>query len=100
MGMIKVLDHIIACYSNSDGEVIQKLIKQKMTDEVITISFSGVNSISSSFVNTAFIDLLDTYSFDDIRNKLKFIDSSRSINSIIKRRFDFEVDRRKNLINA
>lgn len=101
MGVIVVLDHIDRCYSNSDGDVIRKLINDNLTAGNSTeVSFKGVDSVSSSFINSALIDLLETYSFDVIKKHITFVDSSRSINDLIKKRFSFEVNERKKLISV
>ncbi|MEK8128646.1 STAS-like domain-containing protein [Paenibacillus filicis] len=99
--MIRVLDHVDRCYSNSDGDDVRSLIfEQFETGTKTTISFDGVDSVSSSFINSAFIDLLDQYSFDYIRQNLSFIDSTKSINELIKKRFSFEVNERNKLLNV
>ncbi|MCK2020669.1 STAS-like domain-containing protein [Peribacillus frigoritolerans] len=64
----------------------------------ITISFKNVDGVTSSFINTALIELLDDYDFSVIKKHLNFINSSKQINDIIKSRFSFEVNRRKNLV--
>lgn len=101
MGMINVVDHVNRCYSNADGEIIQQQIRSHfLIGNKVIVSFKGIDSASSSFVNSAFIELLDDYSFDFIRSNLGFADSSKQINEMIKRRFDFEVNHRKNLMNV
>lgn len=96
--VIKVLDHVERCYSNADGEVIFALIQPSFSQgDQVTISFAGVDSVPSSFVNSAFIPLLEKHSFDFIRNNLRFINSTKQINEMIKKRFDFEVNDRHKL---
>lgn len=96
MGLIKVLDHVAHCYTNADGDKIRHLI----TDEIqknnkVALSFDGVDSVSSSFLNSALIDLLDVYNFEQIKRNIIFVDSSKAINDAIKRRFTFEVNEKK-----
>lgn len=101
MGVISIKDHIDHCYSNSDGEVIKDiLLKNLDVGEKTVLSFDGIDSVSSSFVNSALIDLLDVYSFDIIKSHVTFADTTRSINDVIKRRFSFEVNHRKKLIEV
>lgn len=101
MGLIRVLDHVNHCYSNDDGQVIQSVLRESFDKgEAVVLSFSGVDSASSSFLNTAFIELLNDYSFNFIKSKLSFADTTRTINESIKRRFQFEVNERKNLVNV
>ncbi|MDA1789204.1 STAS-like domain-containing protein [Bacillus cereus group sp. BY5-1LC] len=98
---INVLDHVERCYSNDDGKVIQDLIRKAfMQNEKAVVSFQGVTALNSSFVNTAFIELLNDYDFSYIRNHLTFVNSTAQINTTIKNRFNFEVNERKNLVTA
>lgn len=89
------------CYSNSDGEKVYRQIKRYFDQGIrIAVSFKGIDSVSSSFVNSAFIELLRDFSFEFIKDHLTFTDSMTQINTMIKRRFAFEVNERKKLINA
>ncbi|HDR8449565.1 STAS-like domain-containing protein [Bacillus cereus] len=98
---INVLDHVERCYSNDDGKVIQDLIKKAfMQNEKAVVSFQGVTALNSSFVNTAFIELLNDYDFSYIRKHLTFANSTAQINTTIKNRFNFEVNERKNLVTV
>jgi len=99
--VIRVLDHISQCYSNSDGDIIRgKILENLRSEKPFVVSFENVDSVSSSFINSALIDLLESYSFDVIKQKISFSNSSRSINDLIKKRFAFEVNERKKLIGV
>lgn len=99
--VINVLDHVERCYSNADGEVICTLIHPGLSrNEQVVVSFSGVDSVPSSFVNSAFIALLDDVDFETIRKNLRFINSTKQINEMIKKRFMFEVNERKKLVTV
>lgn len=101
MGFLKVLNHVQHCYTNNDGQVIkEQILKEIQNNDNVVVSFEGVDSVSSSFLNTALIDLLEIYSFNEIKQKIKFSNSSKSINDAIKRRFSFEVNERKNMISV
>ena len=45
-------------------------------DEKITLSFKGVDGVTSSYVKTALIDLLKEFGFDFIKNHLAFSDTN------------------------
>ncbi|MGE6670963.1 STAS-like domain-containing protein [Bacillus altitudinis] len=99
--LLKVLDHVERCYSNNDGKIIQTMVKSAFrNDEKITLSFEGVDGVTSSFVNTALIDLLEEFSFDFIKNHIAFSDTNSQINKLINDRFKFEVKKRKSLVNC
>lgn len=93
--VIKILDYVRQCYTQADGEVIAGAIAACLRrGEKVVISFAGVYGVPSSFINAAFISLLDEFTFADIRAKVTFIHSTKQINELIKKRFDFEVNKR------
>ncbi|WP_281659143.1 STAS-like domain-containing protein [Halobacillus sp. Cin3] len=100
MGLLKVLNHVERCYSNEDGAVIHALLLSELkSDEKVTLSFEDIEWVTSSFVNTALIDLLEEFDFSYIKSHLKFTKTTKQINDMIKRRFKFEVEERKKLIH-
>ncbi|KAB8139247.1 DUF4325 domain-containing protein [Gracilibacillus oryzae] len=99
--VIKIASHVERCYSNEEGKIIQNLIKSNLEKNVsLTLSFEGVSGVTSSFVNTAFIELLDNYNFDFIKANIKFIHTTKQINKMIKERYAFEVKKRNELVIA
>lgn len=96
--VIKILDYVPQCYTRGDGEIISNVITDcLMKGDKAIVSFAGVYGVPSSFINAAFISLLDDFPFDEIRARVTFIHSTRQINEIIKKRFDFEVNKRPNM---
>ncbi|MGX8233451.1 STAS-like domain-containing protein [Bacillus subtilis] len=99
--VIKVLDHVERCYSNDDGQKIQTKIKSAFyNDQKVNLSFEGVDGVTSSFINTALIDLLEEFSFDFIKTHLSFSGSNAQINKLINDRFKFEVKKRSELVSC
>lgn len=99
MVFIIVNEHLESCYSNEDGEKIYNLIYKELKDgRKITISFEGVNSVTSSFVNTSFIELLNDFTFEYIKNSIEFKKTSKPLRDIITKRFAFEVKKEKELV--
>ncbi|NHZ83696.1 DUF4325 domain-containing protein [Massilia sp. CCM 8695] len=95
MGMIRVLDFVDRCYNGEDGQVIHDIIVSRLPTEVeLFVSLEGVDSVPSSFVNVAFISLLDFLSFNEIKRRLRFVNTNSQINEMIKSRFAFEAKRR------
>ena len=89
--VIRALDLVPQCYNWADGDVIYHAIDDLLhRGYSVTVSFEGVDTLPSSFVNAAFIPLLDKYSFGDIKSRLRFINTNSQINDMIKRRFAFE----------
>lgn len=59
------------------------------------MSFSGVNGVPTSFSNSAFIELLNDFTFEYIKQYITFIDTSPQINKMLNKRFHYEVVKRK-----
>lgn len=92
--VINIRDHLPYCYSADDGAVIKRLIDNEFQSGcVVTISFHGVSEVTSSFVNGAFVALLDSYSYDFIRSHLNIVSARHQVRDMISRRFRFELSR-------
>jgi hypothetical protein len=100
MGLIRVLDHVERCYNANDGQIIHDVIEQQLrSSDSVTLSFDGVDSVPSSFVNVALISFLDQYEFDEIKRKLRFVKTSSQINEMIRTRFSFEAKRKAGAVH-
>ncbi|MDM8524168.1 STAS-like domain-containing protein, partial [Desulfococcaceae bacterium HSG8] len=72
--VIKLTDHVTHCHTNNEGNKIFNIIKPLIDKgNRVEISFNGIDSITSSFVNSAFIELLQYFKFGYIKSKLNFI---------------------------
>lgn len=88
--VIYILKHVKTASTYEDGEVIFNLISNCLkNNEDVILSFQDITSVPSAFVNSALIRLLEFFAFDLIRNKLKFTDTTKHINELIKSRFAF-----------
>ena len=88
---INIKDHVSTCFTTDDGLKIQNIIRPLLDHQKqIEVSFKDIDSISISFLNVAFIDLLDSFDFDYIKKNLHFVNSNKTINNYIKSRFSFE----------
>lgn len=77
--------------NNTSGEILFDIIKAHLeSGKKVVISFDGISEISSSFVNSAFIELLEFFDFNYIKAHLSFIDSTKQMNNLIRDRFMFE----------
>jgi hypothetical protein len=88
--VIRILDHVTSTSAYADGDVIYRLITSELNSKkAVTVSFSGIKSLPSAFINAAFIRLLEVFDYDYIRANVRFIESTRQINRLIKDRFNF-----------
>jgi hypothetical protein len=88
-----VSNYVNQCYSDSDGGVIYSIIDRYIEEKDIVLSFEGIDVVSSSFVNTALIPFIKLVGFNEIKRKFKIINTTKQINDMIKRRFQFEASR-------
>ncbi|PNY18711.1 STAS-like domain-containing protein [Streptococcus parauberis] len=92
MVIIDVKKEIDFVNNNDSGLELNKTIKSFFDKgQRVIVSFNGITEVSSSFVNSAFIELLNDYSFSYIRENLGFKNSNKQINELIKNRFTFEI---------
>lgn len=88
---IEVKTEIVSYASNDDGKKLYVLIYRALMDgDNVNVSFKGIDGLSSSFINSAFIELLNNFDFEYIKRKLSFSHSNKQINSLILSRFKFE----------
>ncbi|WP_273128927.1 STAS-like domain-containing protein [Bacillus weihaiensis] len=93
---IRVKDLVDTVYSNDDGKVVYSEVKKQLQENnKVAVSFDTIGALNTSFVNSAFIELLKDYDFNYIKNHIQFIDSTNQINQMIKSRFSFEVNNTK-----
>ncbi|AJY23014.1 hypothetical protein CH72_2376 [Burkholderia ambifaria AMMD] len=93
--VIRALDIVKQCYSNADGHKLYEAIYAPIKrGEGVVVSFDGVDALPSSFVNSAFIALLEQFPFQRIRETLSFVNTTPQINQMIRTRFAFEATRK------
>lgn len=92
MVKIEILEHVSSASTYEDGGKIFCLLKEQIDrNENVELSFTGISSVPSAFVNAAIVQLLEHFEFSRIRAQLRFVNSTRHINQLIKSRFDFAV---------
>ncbi len=89
--VIYVREIAVAADTAKQGELLFKRITAALADEdTVILSFTGIDTATSSFVNAAFVQLLDRMTFDALKRRIKVVDSTRQINEMIKRRLERE----------
>lgn len=93
--VIRVAEIVERCYTYEDGLQLLKIMDEGLeSNNQIQVSFKGVTAVSSSFINGAFVPLLDKIGFDAIRERIQVMDSNKIINNLIKSRIINESNRR------
>lgn len=92
--MVNVKDIVPACDTNAQGDMIRKAILAELSARgSVEVSFEGVTNATSSFVNSAFVDLLADYPFAEIKRRVAVIRVHRQIAQLIRSRMEFESKR-------
>lgn len=88
--VITVMEHVLSASSYDEGEVIFRLLLDPIRKgQAVSVDFTGITSIPSAFVNSAFVRLLEHVPFEQVRSRLTFTHSTRQINELIRSRFEF-----------
>ena len=87
MVVIRVQDICGAADTGPQGDRLHEamLVELSRHDQVV-ISFDGIDTATSSFVNTSFVKLRSHIALEDIKRRLKIVSSTHQINDMIKRR--------------
>lgn len=76
---------LAGCDTNDQGAALQALMAQGLAaGKIVTVDFAGVPNVTSSFVNTAFVDLLDDVPYVTFKARLRIVHANRQICTIIK----------------
>lgn len=82
--------------TNEDGDLLFTLIDNEFKkDNKVVISMLGIHGLNTSFVNSAFIQLLEHYSYEFIKRNLIFTNSNKQINDVILNNFKYQTERGK-----
>lgn len=85
--VIHVKDHLSGCATNEDGETLLTLVDEEIRDHGMAhVDFHGVIYVTTSFVNSAFLPLLDRMSFDEAKARLKVTGALPQIADMVRRR--------------
>lgn len=91
MGRIVVKCYMEECLTNEQGEKMRDLVLKE--NSPITLDFSEITGMSTSFINSSFVDLLESKGIDFIRS-LRIVNSTKQMNTTIQQRVKFEKDKK------
>lgn len=94
--VILVRSLVQACDTNAQGSALFDAIKGTLNSgSNVCLDFSGIHGMTSSFVNCAFIPLLDEISYDDLKARLALKNANRQIGNMLKDRIAVHAKRVK-----
>jgi hypothetical protein len=56
----------------------------------VAVNFQGLTTVTSSFANLAFVQLLTEWPLSELKKRLKIVNSTRQINDMVKSRLERE----------
>ena len=85
--VISVRDVVAACDTNAHGEVLfSEIAPYLIADQQVAIDFSGVFNVTSSFVNSSFVELVDQFGTKQVQRLVVLQGVNRQIGAMIKAR--------------
>ena len=70
--------------TNAQGDLVFPILHDALKNGPVTLSFAGIDTVTTSFVNSCLIPLLDHFPFSQIKSDLRVTDSSKQINDVIR----------------
>lgn len=87
--VIIALDHVPHCFSQADGTVIHNLLAGPFARGVqVTLSFTGVEDVTSSFVNSSLVPFVEQYGAAWVKAHLRVVGATKQVGVMIRRCFD------------
>jgi hypothetical protein len=85
--VMRAIEVVPSADTESQGDNLRARIRDELgKSHLVVISFFGIETATSSFVNACFVPLLSDFSFDEIKARIRIIESTRQINEMIKSR--------------
>jgi STAS-like domain of unknown function (DUF4325) len=91
--VIRIVDIVGAADTADQGSVVFARLRAALASSnrrQVIVSFEGVKTATSSFVNTAFVQLLELMPLAEIKRRIRVVASSRQINDMIRSRLERE----------
>lgn len=90
MVAIRIIDHVKQASTYDDGQVIFNMIQDDVRrGRPVELSFEGLHAVPSAFINAALVQLVESVPLQQITRNVKITHSTKFINELIKRRFEF-----------
>lgn len=77
--------------TNAQGDLLFDAMYQGICqNEDVMVDFQGISNVTSSFVNSSFVRLLEVFDFGTIQKCVQISGANRQIAAMIKSRMHFE----------
>jgi STAS-like domain of unknown function (DUF4325) len=84
--VVRIRDNVDSADTADQGAAVLDVLRKVLasSEDQVVISFQGVQTATSSFVNSAFLPLLEKYALHELKRRIRVIESTRQINDMIK----------------
>lgn len=83
--VVRIIELVPSADTWEQGSIVLAAIKKELqSEETIEISFREIYTATSSFANSAFGQLTQEMSLDEIKKRVRIVNSTRQINEMIK----------------
>ncbi len=87
--VIRIADIVKGADTQAQGACVHEALCRALSGSAsVTVSFEGIDTATSSFVNVSFARLLDRLSLNDIKTRIRVVKSTKQINDMIRRRLE------------
>lgn len=84
--------------TNTEGLLVNNKIREYSVESNIIVSFDSIDYVTSSFINSAFITLLEERGFEYFKKHVEFSDTNPQINKSINRVFKYALEKKCELV--
>ena len=82
-----VIDLVPACDTNEQGLIVYEFVKKQFSSGgSVTLDFTGIPNVTTSFVNSAFVSLLDIIGYQELKSRLRLVGVNRQIGNMVQGR--------------
>jgi hypothetical protein len=86
--VVRIVDLAKSADTAEQGAVVFAQLKSGLAQGKVVVSFEGIQSATSSFVNEALVPLVREFGLTLLKERLQVIQSTRQINEMIKTRLE------------
>lgn len=84
--VIVVRDHVPHCFSQADGIILHDLLRPHLlAGRPVTVSFAGVEDVTSSFVNSSLVPFFEKYGAGYAKAHLRITNATSQIADTVRR---------------
>lgn len=81
---IKVSDYTVSTITNSDAVGLRLAMKEAIINgEAIVLSFHGISTLTTSFLNSSIGEIIDEFGFDALKGRLSLVDYTAAIGKAV-----------------